>query len=174
MKNKNFACSILKALSLALCLFTVLACLSACAGGSEEEKSGYSVITEGLTIKPDMAMSEVLDVLGSMYDYSESSACPPFEGTEKLYDFVHLQITTYADGDTDRVMSIFLKDDAVDVSGVKIGSTVAEMTAALGEKYTESSGGTYVYTAENGSVLKCIVKDSGIVSIRIITEKADT
>lgn len=175
MKQTSFAQRIL---SLGLLILTVvLSCiaLSACSGGETAAGggAGFSILVKDVEIKPDMDMSEVIKVLGSDYRESHSSACPPFKGIEKLYDFSALQITTYASDGKDLVMSIFLKDDSANVSGVKIGSTVDEMTTALGAGYTESAG-TYTYTAENGSTLKCIVKNGSVASIRIITGKADS
>lgn len=179
MNNKNFARIFLKTASILLCFVLAIATLASCTGedgtgdSGAAEKKGYSITVEGTSISPDMDMAVALQALGSMYDSSESAACPPFEGVEKLYDFVHLQISTYADGDTDRIMSIFLKDDSVDVSGVKIGSTFEEMKTALGESYTVTGTDTYVYTAPNGSTLRIIVQSNAVRAIRIVTAKAE-
>lgn len=173
MKQTSFARRILSAFLLVLTVVLSCTAFVSCSGGETPAGSGagFSILMKGVEIKPDMNMSEVIKVLGSDYKESHSSACPPFQGIERLCDFPALQITTYADDGNDFVMSIFLKDDSTNVSGVKIGSTVDEMTAALGTDYTESAG-TYTYTAENGSTLKCIVKNGSVVSIRIVTGKA--
>ena len=174
MKRISFARRILSLGFVILVVMLFCTALFSCSGGEAPvgDKTGFSVLVEGVEIKPDMDMNEVIKVLQSDYKESHSSACPPFQGIERLYDFSALQITTYADDGKDLVMSVFLKDDSMNVSGVKIGSTVDEMTSALGTDYTESAG-TYTYTAENGSTLKCIVKNGSVVSIRIVTGKAD-
>ena len=174
MKRISFARRILSAFLLALTVAFCIASLSSCSdgAGNAEEGKGFSVTVNGSEIEPDMDFDEVKRILGTDYRESQSSACPPFEGIERLCDFSALQITTYADDGKDYVMSVFLKDDSTNVSGVKIGSSVDEMTAALGDDYKESAG-TYTYTAENGSTLICIVRDGSVASIKLVTGKAD-
>ena len=144
-----------------------LALLASCNGGGSGK--GFSITYNGAEISPDMEMSELLAGVKENYTVSESSACPPFSGKEKLYVFSHIRVQTYEQDGKDYVMGIFLRDDSVAVSGVKIGATVAEMQKALGTDCENAGGPIYIYTAENGSKLKFIVKDGAVASIQLLT-----
>jgi len=48
------------------------------------------------------------------------------------------------------------------------------MKTKLGENYTESASGICVYTAGNGSKLKCIVRDGAVASVQLLTKQADS
>ena len=143
-------------------------------GGENASTASYSVTAGGVTLKPDMDMATVLSSITEEYKYGESSACPPFSGTEKLYDFTSVKVTTYSKDGKDLIMGIFLKDDSVNVSGVAVGATLEDMKEKLGETYTESGVGTYVYKAGDGSTLKCMVKNGAVVSIQLLTKEADS
>jgi hypothetical protein len=163
-------------IKISVCLSVLLmlfACLTACneAGGSGG--ASYSVSVGGITVTPDMDMASVLAAIKESPKLSESSACPPFTGVEKLYEFSNIKITTYSEQGKDLIMSIFLKDDSLSLGGVKIGSTVAEMETALGTSYVQSGNGLYTYTSASGAKLKCIVKNGAVVSIELVTAKAD-
>ncbi|MBR2907667.1 MAG: hypothetical protein IKC26_06445 [Clostridia bacterium] len=174
MKKNGFQLVLRRGIAFAFLALMLCGVLVSCSdGGSEGGETSYCVTVSGTDLKPDMEMKSVTAALGNANNVRESQACPPFTGTERLYDFAALQVTTYEESGTERVMVIFLKDESTSVSGVKIGSSVAEMKTALGEAYTMLGTGTYVYTADNGSVLKCGVKDDVVRSISITTEKAD-
>ena len=75
------------ALVLALiCALTAFLTLAASCGG-EEAPAGktYGVAFGGVTLTPDMDIATVLSSVTDTYKYSESSACPPFSGTEKRF-----------------------------------------------------------------------------------------
>jgi len=162
---------------LCVCLLLLLA-VSICSCEGSEDSNGntvtYSVSVGGTAIAPDMEMTAILSAIKETPKISESSACPPFTGVEKLYEFSNLKLTTYSDGGKDRVMSIFLKDDSLSLNGVKIGSTLAEMEEALGKNHTQSGNGLYTYAAKDGAKLKCIMKGGAVVSIELVTAKADS
>lgn len=169
--------SVKTALALLLALLTLTCVLVSCGDGAGEGKeptADYSVTAGGVTLRPDMDMATVLASITETYKYSESSACPPFEGTEKLYDFTSVKVTTYSKDGKDLVMGIFLKDDSVNVSGVAVGASVDEMKSKLGEDCTEAGIGTYVYRGKGGVSLKCIVKDGAVASIQLLTGAADS
>lgn len=166
MKNK----SAMKRSALVLaCLLLLLPIMTAC-GGTETSGTEYSVTYQGVTLSPDMEMSTVLSSLTETYTYSESSACPPFSGTEKLYEYAGVKIQTYSEGGKDYIMGIFLRDDSVNVSGVTIGTTVEEMQKALGDDYTSAGSSIYIYTAKSGAQLKCIVREGAVVSVELLTK----
>ena len=164
----------LRALALVLVLAAFAAGLASCDSGAGNTGVDYTVTAGGVTLRPDLAMDGVLASITESHTYSESSACPPFDGKEKLYDFTSVKITTYEKNGKDYIMGIFLKDDSVNVSGVSIGSSVEDMKTALGESYEEAGIGTYVYTAKDGSALKCIVKNGAVASIQLLTKEADS
>ena len=169
--KKNF--TVFRLLAAGLLLVTLLAGFSSCSEGSENAAEYYSVTVGSVTLRPDMDVATVLSGITETYKYSESSACPPFEGTEKLYDFTSVKITTYSKDGKDLIMGIFLKDDSLNVSGVSVGSTLEDMKTKLGEGYKETGAGIFVYTAKDGAKLKCIVKEGSVVSIQILTKQAD-
>ena len=163
----HFSHTVRRAALLLLAAVT-LAILASCGGGSSSGK-GFSITYNGTEISPDMEMSVLLAGVKENYTVSESSACPPFSGKEKLYVFSHIRVQTYEENGKDYVMGIFLRDDSVAVNGVKIGATVAEMQKALGTNCENAGGTIYIYTAENGSKLKFIIKDGAVASIQLLT-----
>ena len=174
MKKNCYLCTLARGISMILLAVMLCASIASCSdGGSGGDATGYSVTVAGKELTADMLMSDVKEALGSTYEVRESQACPPFSGTERLYDFSSLQVTTYEEDGKERVMVIFLKDESANASGVTIGSTVDEMKTALGEEYSMLGTGTYVYTAKDGSVLKCGVMNDAVRSITLTTEKAD-
>lgn len=164
----------LRLLAAAVILLLLFPCAVSCSGGEKTPTADYSVTVGGVTLRPDMDMATVLPSLTETYKYSESSACPPFEGTEKLYDFTSVKITTYSKDGKDLIMGIFLKDDSVNVSGVAVGSSTEDMMAKLGEDFKETGAGIFVYTSKDGAKLKCIVKEGCVVSIQLLTKRADS
>ena len=160
---------VLRYTAVLLLLVTSLALIASCGGGNGS-KSGFSMTYNGFSISPDMEMSELLAGVKESYTVSESSACPPFSGKEKLYVFSHIRVQTYEQDGKDFVMGIFLRDDSVSVNGVKIGATVAEMQKAFGTDAENAGGTIYIYTAENGAKLKFIVKDGAVASIQLLTK----
>ena len=163
-----------KGAMLLIALTLTLSALLSCGGSEENSGAEYSVTVGGVTVKPDMDMAEILPAITETYKYSESSACPPFEGTEKLYDFTSIKITTYSKDGKDLVMGIFLKDESLNISGVSIGSSFEDMKTKLGENYAEAGVGNYVYTAKDGAKLKCVVKNGSVVLLQLITKAADS
>ena len=157
-----------------LMLSMLTLCLVACGEAGGGNGVTYTVSVGGISITPDMEMASVLSAIKETPKIRESSACPPFTGVEKLYEFSNIKITTYAEQGKDLIMSIFLKDDSLTLGGVKIGSTVAEMEAALGTAYVQSGNGLYTYTSASGAKLKCIVKNGAVASVELVTAKADS
>ena len=166
--------SVMKFSACLLAFLMLTACLGACTESSGGGGATYSVLVGEISIAPDMDMASVLSAIKETPKIRESSACPPFTGVEKLYEFSNIKITTYAEQGKDLIMSIFLKDDSLTLSGVKIGSTVAEMEAALGTAYVQSGNGLYTYTSASGAKLKCIVKNGAVASVELVTAKADS
>ena len=163
----NSFCKAVRRAALLLLAAITVSLLASCGGGSSGK--GFSITYNGTEISPDMEMSALLSGVKENYTVSESSACPPFSGKEKLYVFSHIRVQTYEENGKDYVMGIFLRDDSVAIEGVKIGATVAEMQKALGTDCENAGGTIYIYTAENGSKLKFIVKDGAVASIQLLT-----
>ena len=155
--------------ALLLLLVTLVSLFASCGGGKGSEK-GFSMTYNGFSISPDMEMSALLAGVKENYTVSESSACPPFSGKEKLYVFSHIRVQTYEQDGKDYVMGIFLRDDSVAINGVKIGATVAEMQKAFGTDCENAGGTLYIYTAGDGSKLKFVVKDGAVASIQLLTK----
>ena len=88
---------------------------------------------------------------GTEIEYSEVASCA-FEGLDKTFKYEHYEITTYPDGEDDRIYSIYLLDDTVPTKeGVKITDDVSKMTEIYGNDYTQQ-GESYLYSKNNTTI----------------------
>lgn len=163
----------MRTLAALLLLVLIISLIAAC-GSKQGGESGFSIRYAGKDITPDMEMAEVLSAVKENYSVSESSACPPFSGKEKLYVFEHIRIQTYEQNGKDLVMGIFLRDDSISIQGITIGASVADMQTAFGTDCEQAGGTLYIYTAANGSKLKFVVKDGLVASIQLLTKLSDS
>lgn len=103
------------------------------------------------------------EVYGEPNQYSELQSCA-FDGLDKVYTYDHYEVTTYPDGEKERIYSVYIMDDSVSTKeGIKITDTYEKMIEAYGEEF-ENMGSLYKYTKEN-SYLKFIVDNGVITSI---------
>ncbi len=94
----------------------------------------------------EFVLSEIFtrEKFGTELEYSEVASCA-FEGLDKTFKYEHYEISTYPDGENDRIYSIYLLDDAVTTKeGVKITDDVSKMKEAYGNSYQEQ-GTSYIY-----------------------------
>ena len=102
--------------------------------------------------------------LGDEESYSEIASCA-FEGLDKTYTYPNYEITTYPDGDKDRVYTIyFLNEEAQTTEGVKVSDSMEKMVQTYGENY-KVQGNQYTYT-KGRTNLEFIVENEVITSIQ--------
>ena len=102
--------------------------------------------------------------LGEEEAYSEIASCA-FEGLDKTYTYTDYEITTFPDGEKDRIYSIyFLNTEVATKEGVRVSDSIDDMIKAYGENY-EKQGNQYTYTKGNTN-LEFIVESDVITSIQ--------
>lgn len=104
------------------------------------------------------------DVLGEEESYSEIASCA-FEGLDKTYTYANYEITTFPDGNEDRIYTIyFLNTEIATTEGIKISDSMDQMINTYGENYTVQ-GNQYTYT-KGKTNLEFIVENGVITSIQ--------
>ncbi len=136
---------------------------------TQTEAEGYVFSYKGTDIPVDADAAPILEKLGEPKSYFESPSCAA-QGIGKLYSYGDFEIETYPDGDTDRVLYVLLKSDAVQTAeGVSLASSREDVIAAYGEP-TEEKTGAMIY--QKGDMkLKFLFNDSGMVSIEYDSPK---
>lgn len=154
-------CSIVPALMLILSL-------TACGGDpkpTEQAAGPYAfpvAAADGYVVELNSDMAQVLEKLGEPVSYFEAASCA-FDGLDKTYTYAGFTITTRPDGDKDYVNDILLTDDTVTTAeGVRIGSSLSDVTAAYGKK--EPDGTALIYDRE-GVTLLFILDGDKVMSI---------
>lgn len=129
----------------------------------------------GKTFRPDGDVNELLKMLGEDYEYSEAISCA-YDGMDKKYTYENLDITTYPDGEIDRVSEIAVYSGEVETAkGLKIGDPVSRMEELYGTGY-EEAGITINYQIPpkmkdaEGAMLYFTVENGVITSIAVTAE----
>ena len=133
----------------------------------------YSASYNGATVDVicDTPAASVLDALGEPKQYFEAKSCA-FEGLDKTYTYDHFEITTYPNGDTDMISSVFLLDDMVTTKeGLYVGASKEDMESKYGTDYTVN-GDECVYAKDNMK-LHIIVTDGVVKSITYASSAAE-
>lgn len=102
--------------------------------------------------------------LGQEESYSEIASCA-FEGLDKTYTYTDYEITTFPDGDKDRIYSIyFLNPEVSTTEGVRVSDSIDAMLNTYGDSY-EKQGNQYTYKKGKTSI-EFIVENDVITSIQ--------
>lgn len=129
----------------------------------EETLKGYVFELDGISMTTDIDAAKIVEKLGEPVKYFEAASCA-FQGLDKMYTYSHIEIDTYPEGDTDKILSIIFLDDMVSTKeGVYIGMTQADMEKAYGTDY-EKKNDMYIYS-KDGMKLTFLMKDAAISSI---------
>jgi hypothetical protein len=129
-------------------------------GGTKE---GFQFEYNSTVIPMNTDAAPVIDKLGEPAQYFEAASCA-FNGLDKTYTYSGFELTTYPSEDKDYISTVYFLDDSVATDkGIFIGSTLEDVTAAYGEKYTEKSG-EYTYTLGD-TKLSFLIKDDSVTSI---------
>jgi len=104
------------------------------------------------------------EAFGQEENYSEIASCA-FEGLDKTYTYANYEITTFPDGEKEKVYSVyFLNENIATQEGVKITDSVEKMKEVYGEE-AEVQGNQYRYT-KGKTNLEFIVEEDVITSIQ--------
>ena len=110
----------------------------------------------------------VLEALGECKSYTEEKSCA-FDGLDKNYTYTSFIMTTYPDGDKDRVNSVTLLDDTVSTAaGICIGDSKEKVEEAYG---ADSFNGVNAYIMKNDSgdaQLTVILSSEKVSSIQYV------
>ncbi len=102
--------------------------------------------------------------LGDEESYSEIASCA-FEGLDKTYTYPNYEITTFPDGEQDRIYTIyFLNEEMTTQEGVRVSDSMEKMVQTYGEDY-KVQGNQYTYT-KGKTNLEFIVENETITSIQ--------
>ena len=135
------------------------------ADAKEAAESGdiFSFTAKDIKMELKQDAAAILEALGEPKSYTESESCA-FDGIDKEYVFSSFVITTYPDGDTDRINSITLMDDVYATDeGITIGDSKEKVEEAYG---ADAFNGVNAYIITKGeSTLNVILKDDKVSSI---------
>ena len=158
MKRLEVECNMKKVLILGMiCLLFLVGCGQESAKTEEKYSFSYNNM--------DFVLGEIFtrEKFGTELEYSEVASCA-FEGLDKTFKYEHYEITTYPDGEDDRIYSIYLLDDTVSTKeGVKITDDVSKMKEVYGSEYTEQ-GESYLYS-KKGTTLQFYTSNGVIIGI---------
>lgn len=151
--------------------FALAGCSGSNAGEKKEEKAAtateaskgeavFAFSNDGKQIMLDADMEDIKQLLGKEKEYTEAQSCA-FEGLDKTFYYGSYYVSTYPDGDKDRVNMIWFADDTVETDeGISIGDSEEKVLEAYGQGQEAGAGGiVYVkgntkltFIIDNGSV----------------------
>jgi len=121
----------------------------------------YTFVYKGTNIDMKAEAAPNCEALGDAKSYTEETSCA-FDGLDKNYTFSSFIMTTYPDGDKDRVNSITLLDDTVSTTdGISIGDSKEKVEEVYG---ADAFNGVNAYIMTEGDAQLTIIIDSDKVS----------
>lgn len=130
----------------------------------DNEAEGYAFSFGGKKISRGMSAADALAVLGEYENKTESPSCA-FDGTETVYYYSSVQLTTYTDKtQPEKVLSLYLQDDSVSTEEkISVGDTKDKVMTAYGTPSEESENGATF--EKNGTKLSFVFRDGAVSSI---------
>jgi hypothetical protein len=121
-------------------------------------------------------IAEVLETLGTGYEYAEARSCD-YDGMDKTYLYDIAEFYTYPRGESDMLNEIYSEDSSAESSkGIAVGASKEDVLASYGEN-CEDTGYQLIYNhreandpAIGGSLLFDL--ESGVVSAITVTNRA--
>ena len=171
------------ALAIAFCLSLSL---MACGGGEDTTKApeetkapvasnekyegfGYVLNVDGKDIQIGMSGEDLIRVLGETSNVFEAPSCAG-QGIDYTYTYAggSVEITTVPNAQgVNLIDAMIIKDDLLSTpEGISLTMTLADVTAAYGDKYT-TMGNAYVYE-EDGMQLQFIIENDEVTSIQYV------
>ena len=157
----------MKRMTLVLTIVLVLLC--ACAPAPADETSALSLSYRGVELTVGMPADEAIAALGEDYTLKESESCAG-QGMDRMYTYSSMRLYVFAPTEGGAVVSsVSYTDDGVATAdGLRIGSKVEEVVAAMGEP-DEKSDARLVYRSD-GAVLTFGLRDGVVVSVVLAGE----
>ncbi len=123
----------------------------------QQTQEGYQFQTQEKTIPLGVDFASLN--MPKETNYYEVESCA-FEGLDKEYTYDHYVVTTYPEGGTDKVKTVyFLDSEAQTTEGVKIGDTYEKMVEVYGSDY-ENADNQYTYTKGKTQIIFLVEEDS--------------
>ncbi|MBQ9030457.1 MAG: hypothetical protein IJ106_03275 [Parasporobacterium sp.] len=121
----------------------------------------YTFVYKGTNIALKAEAAAICEALGDAKSYTEETSCA-FDGLDKNYTYTSFIMTTYPDGDRDRVNSITLLDDTVSTfDGISIGDSKDKVEEVYG---ADSFNGVNAYIMTDGDAQLTVIIDGDKVS----------
>ena len=156
----------MKRMTLALMIVLVLLC--SCAPVPADEPRALFLPYRDVELMVGMAADEVIAQLGDDYTMTEAESCAG-QGMDRMYSYPSVRLYVFAPVEGVAVISsVSYIDDGVTTGGLRIGSTVEEVVAAMGEP-DEKSDARLVYRSD-GVVLTFGLRDGIVVSVVLAGE----
>ncbi|MHB8062557.1 MAG: hypothetical protein ACYDG2_07990, partial [Ruminiclostridium sp.] len=131
------------------------------AATTTSKADGYAFEFKGTVIQMNEKAELILEKLGKSKDYFEAESCA-FQGLDKTYTYNSFELFTYQIDDIDYVLSIRFLDDVVTTKeGIGLNSTLEQVIAAYGDKYTQKSG---QYTFNKGKTNLSFIIENNVVT----------
>jgi hypothetical protein len=123
--------------------------------GKKVEDASFGFSYNGKRIVPGMDMKDVLAITGEAKDIFEAPSCA-FNGVDRIYYFAGFELNSWPDGDTERLLSVVLKDDSVETDeGLYLGATKEDAQAIYGAG-KENDLGTEISWTEGDLKLRVV------------------
>ena len=157
----------MKRMTLVLTIVLVLLC--ACAPAPADETSALSLSYRGVELTVGMSADEAIAALGEDYTLKESESCAG-QGMDRMYTYPSVRLYVFAPVEGEAVVSsvLYTDDGVATTDGLRIGSTAADVVAAMGEP-DEKGDARLVYRAD-GAVLTFGLRDGVVVSVVLAVE----
>ena len=128
---------------------------------AESSADRFTFVYKGTNITMKADAAPIIEALGEPKSYTEENSCA-FDGLDKNYVYTSFILTTYPDGDMDRINSVTLQDDTVNtVDGICIGDSKDKVESVYG---ADSFNGVNAYIVTDGTATLTIIMDSDKVS----------
>lgn len=131
------------------------------AAAQPSEAGKFTFVYKGTNIDMKAEAAPICAALGDAKSYTEETSCA-FDGLDKNYTYTSFIMTTYPDGDKDRVNSVTVLDDTVSTAdGICIGDSVDKVDEVYG---ADAFNGVNAYIMKEGDAQLTIIIDNDKVS----------
>lgn len=131
------------------------------AGQTAAAADKYTFVYKGTNIAMKAEAAPICEALGDAKSYTEETSCA-FDGLDKNYTYTSFIMTTYPDGDKDRVNSVTLLDDTVSTAdGICVGDPKEKVEEVYG---ADCFNGVNAYIMIEGDSQLTIILDGDKVS----------
>ena len=133
-----------------LCSFALTGC-----GSQVEETNNAGVIVADTTFMMADDATNMKSTLGEAKDYFEQASCA-FEGLDRIYTYEDIIVTTFEDGETEKIYSIeFLTANAKTSEGTTVGDSIDTIKEKHGDAL-QNVEGTDIYEVKDDSAKQMI------------------